>query len=117
MDILAIIATFFILMILQSLVINGIHECFQGQKIKYQQGFKAQGNILYPIRAFLEKYISEYWQRPLWGCVRCMSSFWGSITFWGTVLPILGFYWFEVWVWVLDLFSLVYLNYYFYKKL
>ena len=112
----AVILSFVLFMIIQSLVINGIYECFQGKMVKYMDGEKPEGNILYPIKRLFEKHISIYWQRPLWGCVRCMSSFWGSITFWGTIIPIFGFYWFEVWVWMLDMFALVYLNYYFYSK-
>ena len=49
------------------------------------------------------------------GCVRCSSSFWGTVTF----LPV-GFYFeWPLWlliVWIADLFILVHLNYWIYKR-
>lgn len=50
------------------------------------------------------------------GCIRCASSFWGTITF----LPVVFYFGLNVWVvvcWLFSLLSLVYWNQFFYKKL
>ena len=109
---------FFIFAVLQALAINGIHESMRGSCLDdIQRGRICKGNILYPFKRKLEEYISDYWMNPLGNCVRCMSSLYGGITFWGTVIPIFGFHWIEVWIFVLDVFILVSLNYWIYKKL
>ncbi len=49
-------------------------------------------------------------------CIKCASSFWGTITF----LPIIFYFGLTWWIglaWAASLFSLVHLNYWIYKKL
>ena len=42
------------------------------------------GMIGEPIRQwFLEK--APYWGKPIVLCVTCMSSFWGTVIFWGNI--------------------------------
>lgn len=97
---------FILFLPVQSLAINGWHECFRN------------GNIFEKIfGAFLEKHKGKWWTMPIWGCVKCESSVIGSITFWFTVIPIFGFHSYEIWIWVVDIFCLVNLNYWFYKTL
>ena len=89
---------------MQSVFINGVHETTR------------EGMIFYPARAFLSKYISEYWMNPMCNCIRCMSSVWGTITFWATILPLFDFNFYQLWVWIADMFILVVVNYFIYKK-
>lgn len=96
---------FILFVVLQSLAINGIFESMR------------EGMIFYNFRMWLSKYVSEYWMNPLGNCVKCMSSFYGGITFWGTVIPLFGFHLFEIWIFIFDVFILLVLNYWIYKKL
>ena len=96
---------FSIFVVLQSLAINGIFEASR------------EGMVIYPFRIFLSRYISEYWMNPIFNCIRCMSSFWGAVTFFITVIPLFGFCWIELWGGALDVFILCSLNYFFYKRL
>jgi hypothetical protein len=78
------------------------------------------------IRSALGKYqfIKEYedykytkWLRkPIIQCIKCMSSFWGALTFWPVVLFLFGFNWLEIPVFFADMFSLTYLNWVLYLK-
>lgn len=104
-NILIYLSCFCLFVVLQTLFINGWNECFK------------QDMIFYPVRKFLLKHIPEVYLRPLILCVKCEASIIGSITFWGTVLPIFGFHWFEIWVFIGDVFILVTLNWLVYKKL
>lgn len=96
---------FSVFVVLQSLAINGIHESM------------SEGQVLNPFKKWLSKYVSEYWMNPLGNCVRCMASVYGSITFWFLVVPIFGFYFIEILIFIFDVFILVSLNYFFYKRL
>lgn len=97
----------FILFVLcQAVAINGIFECFQKGQIFY---------LMMPD--FIERNKEKKWIKPLWGCVRCMSSVWGSIIFWGTVLPIYGFYPIEIWICIWNIIILSVVNIQVYKKL
>lgn len=111
---------FLIFVVLQSMAINGLHECFKGSKLVDGVSLKVDyhGMIFYMIAPkFFEKVKHRTWVKPLWGCVKCMSSFWGAITFWSIVLPVFGFHPIEILVFVFDAFILVYLNYFFYKRI
>lgn len=108
------LAEFFVLAFIQALVINGIYTCFQGQ---YKDG-KYTGNIFYLINPdFFEKHKQDRWVKPLWGCVKCMASFWGAITFFSFVIPVYGFRFEELFIFIADAFCLVSLNFYIYKLL
>jgi hypothetical protein len=110
---------FGIFVILESLAINGIHWAFEGGCTNdIKKGRSCTGNIFYLIAPeFFEKNKGKKWTLPLWGCVRCQSSVCGGIIFWGTVLPIFGFSLIEIWIFVLNTFILVSLNWIIYKKL
>jgi len=96
---------FSIFIALQSLVINGIFAATR------------EGMFLYPVRLFVAKYVSKYWMNPIFGCISCMSSLWGIVTFSSIVIPLFGFHWVEILILIFDIFILCVLNYYFYKKL
>jgi hypothetical protein len=105
-DFLQYIIWFAIFCVLQSLAINGWHECFR------------EGNIFHKLFGdFIDRNKKKNWALPIFGCVRCESSAIGSITFWCTAYPLFGFHWFGLWVWVMDVFILCSLNYFFYKRL
>ena len=48
------------------------------------------GMIGYPLRLFFQKYAPS-WGKPFILCVTCMSSFWGTVIYWGHVLPVEDF--------------------------
>lgn len=99
------IVCFLLFVICQSLAINGLKETFSKE------------HIFYPIAKFMDEKISAEWiKKPVYKCVRCMSSVWGTVTFWGFVIPIFGFYKIEIPIFIFDVFMLVYINYFFYKR-
>lgn len=112
------LGSFLIFVLLQALAINGIYEAMRGSCVNdIVKGKVCSGNILYPIKLWMEERFSDYWMNPIGNCIKCMSSLYGGITFWGTVIPLFGFHWIEIWIFVFDVFILVSLNYYVYKKL
>lgn len=110
---------FCLFVVLQSLAINGIHYSFSGGCVQeISKGKICKGNIFYMISpSFFEKHRGKWWTSNLWGCVRCMASTYSAFTFWPTVVYLFGFHWCEVFVFVFDVFILISLNYYIYKKL
>jgi len=109
---------FAIFCVLQSFFINGLFESMRGKCVNdLNKGEVCSGNILYPFKRWISKYVSEYWMSPIADCVKCMSSLYGTITFWATTLPLFGFHFYMIWVWVCDIFILCALNYLIYKKL
>jgi hypothetical protein len=84
----------------------------------YINGVKASmetGMILEKVGRRLEKI--KYIGKPLAGCIRCMSSIHGASTYWPVVLCLYGFEWWQVPLFVADVFILVVLNWYVYKNL
>lgn len=120
MEYLEYIIGFCLFVILQALSINGVHESMKGSPIKDDINHKVsyQGNIVYMLAPRLfEKYKYRYWAKPIFSCVRCMASMWGSLTYWPIIIILFGFNWIEVMVFVWDVPILVSLNYWIYKKL
>lgn len=117
--ILNILMCFFIFVVFQSLVINGVYESFKGSKYVDENGKVTYGGmIFYNISPkFFEKVRFKWWVKPMWGCIKCMASVWGAITFWPTVIYLFGFLWVEIPIFIADVFMLVYLNYFFYKRI
>lgn len=96
---------FLLFALIQSLVINGIKMCFDKEE------------ILYPLRKLIDRIVKNEWARkPFYSCVKCMSSIYGGLTYWGVVVPVFGFHHCEIPVFLFDVFTLVYLNYFFYKR-
>lgn len=110
---------FGLFMILQAVFINGVHACFQGGCIDtVNKGRVCSGMIFYSIAPkFFEKHRHRAWAKPFWTCIKCMSSVYGAVTFFGTVIPVFGFKLWEVPVFVADALSLVTINYFIYKKI
>jgi len=110
---------FLILLLVQSLCINGVHECFKFSCFdEIHKGIICNGNIFYKMAPkFFKKHKDKTWTLPAYACVKCMGSVWGTITFWIIVYPLFGFHNFELILWPIDLFCLVSLNWFVYKKL
>lgn len=104
---------------MQALIINGIYECFRGGCIEdMTKGRLCAGNILWKLNPeFFENNKHKMWAQPLFGCIKCMASAYGAITFWPPVLWKFGFHFWEIPVFIADMFILVYLNYFLYKRL
>lgn len=96
------IISFLGFVLLQSLFINGVHFCFE------------KGNIFH--NQFLERNKNKTWSKPLWTCVRCMSSIWGTISYWSVVYPLYGISYFSVLIWIFDMGILISVNWLVYKK-
>lgn len=95
---------FLIFVILQSLFINGVKELFN------------QDMIFYRAKLFFDKHIDKFWHKPLYSCIRCMSGFYGALTFFPPVIYLFGFKWEQLFVFIFDVGILIYLNYFFYKR-
>lgn len=121
MSILDYILSFCLFCILQSLFINGLYYAFKWEsKINDKGGFEIKGNILYPLSLWVSKREHPFWvniSRPLYSCVRCMSSLWGAVTFFPFIIYVFGFYWFEIGLYICDVLILTSLNWWVYKKL
>lgn len=100
------IITFFLFALLQAIIINGIYESMNEKM------------ILSWIPKLIKKVIkNEYWQKPIFGCIKCMASLYGALTFWPLVLYLFGWYWQEIPIFIADVFTLVTLNWWIYKRL
>jgi hypothetical protein len=97
---------FSIFLFLQALFINGIKYCFE------------KGSIFYKISPdFFERNLNKNWSYPVYKCVRCMASVYGTITFWVGVLIVYGWHWQEIPLFFFDLAILIPLNWIVYKKM
>lgn len=78
---------FFIFCFLQALFINGVHYCFQGGCVNdIKDGKVCKGEIFYKMAPrFFERNKNKTWFKPIGGCIKCMASVWGTITFWSVV--------------------------------
>lgn len=103
-NILCYIISFAVFIILQSLFINGVNESF------------SEGNIFYPLRKQLDKYLSEWIKKPLYSCVKCQSSLYGTATLMPSVIYLFGFKIIEIPILIFDIFILVTANFIVYKR-
>lgn len=102
MDKLIYLIEFCILLLLQSIIINGIYRAFK----------------LLGLTAYLDKKIKKEWiKKPIFKCIECCSSFWGTIIFYPAVIWAYGFHVWEIPVWVCNIFALVVLNFIIFKKI
>lgn len=109
--------TLFIFM--QAAYINGFFEsCHGGCINEIKKGRVCTGNIIYKINPeWFENNKHRDWSKPFFSCVKCMSSIHGAITFWPTILYLFGFHWVEIPIYIFDVFILVTVNWFIYKKL
>lgn len=118
-NILFALLSFGMFVLFQSFMINGVYYCFQGACIQdMNKGKICKGNIFYRISpTFFEKHKGKLWTQNLWGCVRCMASVYGTLSYWPCALFCFGFHGWEIFVWLMDVFILTSLNYFVYKNL
>lgn len=117
--ILNLLICFSIFVVLQSLMLNGLYECFRGASMLKDNGDHDHydGMIFYMIAPkFFERNKKKFWAKT-YTCIKCISGWGGTLTFWIVIIPAFGFYWFEFVGYVFDIFILVALNPFFYKKL
>lgn len=119
LDVMIWLICFLLFALIQALIINGVHYCFHGGCVNdLNKGKMCKGNVFYMANPlFFEKAKDRWWSKPLFSCVRCMSSFWGTATFWPVAIWVFGFEVWQIGVWSGDLLVLVYLNYYLYSKI
>lgn len=118
-DVLLYLIAFSFFVVLQALCINGVHESFTGEYLAPDLNGERhyQGMIFYMIAPkFIENNKRRYIFKPIFGCIKCMASFWGAVTFWPLVIYLFSFKCIEVFIFCGDVFILVYLNFYFFKK-
>lgn len=110
---------FLVFSLIQSLFINGVYEAFRGTKENdITNGVRYKGNILFMIAPkFIHENRDKMWAKPLWGCIKCQSSFYGAITFWPTVLFVFGFQIWQIPIYFVNVGVLTTLNYWIFKKL
>lgn len=94
---------FGVMTVIQAVFINGV------------QISMGEGMILNGFRNWAVS-VSPVFAKPLGSCIKCMSSVWGAITYWPLVVHLFGFRILEIPVFLVDVFCLVFLNFYFYKK-
>lgn len=95
---------FLIFVILQGLAINGFQQAMD------------EGMIFEGYKKWLKK--QKPWMGKMFGlCIKCASSVGGSITFWPAALYAFGFRPIELFAWVFDIFVLVSVNFWIFKKL
>lgn len=110
---------FLLMLLIQALVVNGVHECFKGTCTQdyVSKVVTCNGNIFYKMAPqFFEKHKNSVWAQPLFGCVKCMASVYSFITYWPVIIYLYGFHFVEIPVYVADAFALLYVNYFLYKR-
>lgn len=119
MDLLIKLIEFCVFIFLQGLFINGVNECCKGGCIEdMNTGKKCDGMIIWRLWPnFFERNKDKAWSRPFFSCVKCMSSVHGALTYWPAVIYLFGFNWVEIPVFVFDVFILVVVNFFIYKRL
>jgi hypothetical protein len=97
--------SFALFVLIQGVAINGLYESFSDGQIFHKMAPK-----------FIDKNRGKWWTKPLYSCTKCMASVWGTVLFWSAVIPIFGFAYYELLVWVIDIFVLVVVNFQIYKR-
>jgi|ERR1700733_2714703 len=92
-----------IFVVLQSLAINGFQQSMD------------EGMVLNPYKKWLQKQ-PKWFGMPMGLCIKCMASVGSIVTFWPAVLFVYGWHPMEVFAWIMDIFVLISLNSYIYKK-
>lgn len=97
---------FLIMIIVQSMFINGLSEAMR------------DGELLAPLKALGDKYIkSKSLQKMLYKCIKCMATIYSTIVYWPFVLIVFGFRWIEVLAYIVYIPAVSFVNFYFYKKI
>ena len=113
------IVAFFLFIFMQAAYINGFFEACRGGCVnEMNKGRICTGMVIYKLAPeWFDRNKHREWSKPIFSCVKCMSSFHGGITFWPAAIYFFGFHWVQVPVYVFDVFILVTVNWFIYKKL
>lgn len=95
---------FIVFCFVQSMFIIGVKDCF-GKDMIFEN-----------LGKWLKEKLGEKLTKPLFGCVKCMSSLWGAVTYFPTVLCYYGYESWQIPVFIADAFVLVFMTYYLYKR-
>ena len=98
------VVTFLLFVLVQGLFIVGVKSCFE------------EWMILEKPALWVKRKLGPYWSKPFVGCIRCMSSVYGFITYWPAVIFVYGFDVWQIPVFIVDVFVLVYVTWFLYKK-
>jgi hypothetical protein len=93
-----------------------IFVLFQGLAINGFQQSMDEGMILNGYKNWLKKQKS-WFSKPMGLCIKCSASVGGTVTFWPVVLYVYGWKPIELFGWVFDVFILVTVNFWIFKKL
>lgn len=106
-------------MLLESCAILGLHYCFKGVAAEDEfHGVQYTGNVFYMVApCFFEKNKMKRWAKPVYGCYKCMSSFWGTIMFWSAVALFIPFSYKLIPVWLFSIIGLISVNSLMYKRI
>lgn len=95
---------FLLFVLCQSIVILGISNSAE------------KGYILEKPAELVREKLGPFWSKPIIGCVRCMSSFWGSMTYWPMVIWKYDLHLWQLFIWPANIFALVFMNWFLYKR-
>jgi hypothetical protein len=93
-----------IFVLFQGLAINGFNQAMD------------EGMIFNRYKNWLKKRKS-WFGKPMGLCIKCSASVGGTITFWPAALYAYGWRPIELFTWVFDIFVLVVINFWIFKKL
>lgn len=93
-----------IFVLFQGLAINGFHQAMD------------EGMIFNGYKNWLKKR-KAWFGKPMGLCIKCSASVGGTITFWPAALYAYGWRPIELFAWVFDIFVLVVINFWIFKKL
>ncbi len=94
---------FLVLCLAQSIFINGVNLSM------------GEGMIFNGFRKWITSK-GEFISKPFFVCIKCSASVGSAITYWPLVIYLFGFKWEEMPVFIANVFCLVYINFYLYKK-
>lgn len=86
----SIILFIILLLALNSLSVIGFHYAVQFQKVQGRGILEGSKNVLWRVKFYGDSLLSEFWQKPIYSCMRCMPSLHGLYVYIPTVL-LLGF--------------------------
>lgn len=105
-DIFIFLLSFLVFVFIQGLFINGVYNCFK------------KDMVFYPLAEYLQRVIKNEWiLKPVFGCLMCMSSLWGTVSYWLSVYPLFGITKIVVLFYFFDVFILVAINQTIWKRL
>jgi hypothetical protein len=108
------LVSFISFLFIQAAFCNGVYELFKGY---IDDKGKVHGNLFYLMMPkFIERNKEKVFSKPIFSCLKCMSSFWGAVTLFPVVIYCFGWHNEFIFLWILDACALSWLNFYLYSK-